>query len=78
MIAFGKKVIDTRRRSATLPHFDEVVIVRAIGWQDPDNTIKIAKERGCKVGVYYNEAQKYHANQYTHNEAQPRSQTRDG
>jgi glycosyltransferase involved in cell wall biosynthesis len=36
------------------PYFDEVVIVRAIGNQEPDNTLKIAKKRGCITGEYFN------------------------
>jgi glycosyltransferase involved in cell wall biosynthesis len=36
------------------PHFDELVIVRAIGNQSPDRTLEIAKERGCIVGEYLN------------------------
>lgn len=36
------------------PHFDEVVMVRAIGNQDPDNTLSIAESRGCIVGEYFN------------------------
>lgn len=35
-------------------HFDEVVIVRAIGNQIPDSTLEIAKSRGCVVAEYYN------------------------
>ncbi len=44
-----------------LDHFqhlaDEIVVVRAIGNQKPDNTIEIAKARGCIVGEYFNAAQ---------------------
>jgi glycosyltransferase involved in cell wall biosynthesis len=36
------------------PHFDEVVIVRAIGTAEPDRTLEIAKERGCITGEYLN------------------------
>ena len=36
------------------PFFDEVVIVRAIGNQEPDGTLDIAINRGCKVGEYFN------------------------
>lgn len=36
------------------PHFDEVVIVRAIGAQQADNTLRIAQDRGCVVGEYMN------------------------
>lgn len=36
------------------PHFDEVVVVRAIGSQDADMTLEIAQERGCIVGEYLN------------------------
>lgn len=37
------------------PYFDEVVMVRAIGNQEPDKTLNIAKERGCITGEYINE-----------------------
>jgi glycosyltransferase involved in cell wall biosynthesis len=33
---------------------DTVVVVRAIGSQPPDNTLTIAKDRGCIVGEYRN------------------------
>jgi hypothetical protein len=36
------------------PHFDEIVMVRAIGNQQPDRTIEIAEARGCKTGEYLN------------------------
>lgn len=36
------------------PHFDEVVIVRAIGTLEPDQTLNIAKRRGCIIGEYRN------------------------
>jgi glycosyltransferase involved in cell wall biosynthesis len=36
------------------PYFDEVVMVRAIGNQEPDKTIEIAEARGCVIGAYYN------------------------
>ena len=35
-------------------HFDEVVIVRAIGNQEPDGTLEIAQKRGCITGEYSN------------------------
>ena len=35
-------------------HVDSVSVVRAIGNQDPDKTLEIAKERGCLVGEYCN------------------------
>jgi glycosyltransferase involved in cell wall biosynthesis len=35
-------------------HFDEVVIVRAIGNQEPDCTLDIAQSRGCIIGEYFN------------------------
>jgi len=42
-----------------LDHFqhlaDEIVVVRACGYNEPDNTLQIAKERGCIVGEYFNE-----------------------
>ena len=37
------------------PHFDEVVMVRAIGNQQPDKTLEIAKARGCYTEEYLNE-----------------------
>ena len=36
------------------PYVDEVVMVRAIGNQEPDKTLDIAKERGCIIGEYHN------------------------
>jgi len=36
------------------PHFDELIIVRAIGTLEPDDTIDIAKARGCITGEYFN------------------------
>ena len=35
-------------------HFDEVIIVRAIGNQDPDGTLDIAQKRGCITDEYFN------------------------
>jgi tetratricopeptide (TPR) repeat protein len=40
--------------NAFQPHFDEVVIVRAIGSKPPDKTLEIAAGRGCVVGEYRN------------------------
>jgi len=40
------------------PHFDEIVMVRAIGNQEPDNTLCMANKRGCKCGTYYNGTRK--------------------
>jgi len=37
-----------------LPHVDSLSVVRAIGNQEPDKTLEIAKERGCLVGEYLN------------------------
>jgi glycosyltransferase involved in cell wall biosynthesis len=41
-----------------LDHFqgvaDEVIVVRAIGNQQPDKTLEIAESRGCKTGEYWN------------------------
>jgi hypothetical protein len=37
-----------------MPLVDETVVVRAIGAQDPDRTLDVAKERGCIVGEYLN------------------------
>jgi glycosyltransferase involved in cell wall biosynthesis len=36
------------------PHFDEVIIVRAIGNQAADETLDIAKSRGCVTGEHLN------------------------
>jgi len=36
------------------PMGDEVIVVRAIGNQEPDNTLKIAKKHGCEIGEYLN------------------------
>lgn len=42
-----------------LDHFqhlaDEIVVVRACGDQDPDNTLRIAQDRGCIIGEYFNQ-----------------------
>ena len=38
------------------PHVDEVVIVRATGSLDPDQTLAIAKRRGCLTDHYLNAA----------------------
>jgi glycosyltransferase involved in cell wall biosynthesis len=37
-----------------LPHVDSLSVVRAIGNQEPDKTLEIAKQRGCLVGEYRN------------------------
>ena len=41
-----------------LDHFehlaDEIIMVRAIGNQEPDRTLDIAEDRGCKTGEYQN------------------------
>lgn len=34
---------------------DDIVIIRAIGAQKPDETLKIAKKLGCHTGHYFNE-----------------------
>jgi len=36
------------------PHFDEIVMVRAIGNQYPDRTMEAAKHRGCRIAYYEN------------------------
>lgn len=36
------------------PHFDEIIVVRAIGNQTPDTTLEIARSRGCKCAEYHN------------------------
>ena len=36
------------------PHFDEIVMVRAIGNQEPDGTLEIARNKGCVTGQYEN------------------------
>ena len=33
---------------------DTVIVVRAIGGQEPDDTLDIAKKRGCITDEYYN------------------------
>jgi glycosyltransferase involved in cell wall biosynthesis len=38
------------------PHFDEVVMVRAIGNQLADKTLEIARDRGCRFNEYNNAA----------------------
>lgn len=38
------------------PLFDEIILVRAIGNQQPDRTLAIARERGCIVQEYHNAA----------------------
>lgn len=40
-------------------HFDEVVIVRAIGNQLPDKTLVIAKKRGCITHEYFNKRKEW-------------------
>lgn len=38
------------------PHFDEVVMVRATGWQvESDKTLSVANSRGCITGDYWND-----------------------
>jgi predicted O-methyltransferase YrrM len=37
------------------PHFDEVVMVRAVGNQSPDRTLEIAAGRGCSISEYVND-----------------------
>jgi hypothetical protein len=45
------------------PHFDEIVMVRATGWQvESDETLSIAKSRGCITGEYWNDPK----NQWPH------------
>jgi hypothetical protein len=45
------------------PHFDEVVMVRATGWQvESDKTLAIAKQRGCITAEYWNDP----ANKWPH------------
>ena len=36
------------------PHFDEIVMVRAIGNQSADRTMEAAKHRGCRIAYYEN------------------------
>lgn len=46
-----------------LDHFegvaDEIIVIRAIGNQEPDGTLDIAKARGCKTGEYTNRNSKF-------------------
>jgi hypothetical protein len=37
-----------------LPLVDELIVVRAIGNQEPDKTLEIAATRGCVTGEYFN------------------------
>ena len=40
---------------AFMPVADEVIVVRATGWQvESDKTLSIAKKRGCRAGEYWN------------------------
>lgn len=53
-IAGNCENVITRFLDTFQPHFDEVIIVRAIGNQEPDRTIEIATRRGCVTGEYFN------------------------
>lgn len=37
-----------------MPVADEVIVVRAIGDQEPDETLEIARDRGCIIDEYFN------------------------
>ena len=36
------------------PHVDEIIVIRAIGAQEPDESLETARSRGCMVGEYVN------------------------
>lgn len=40
------------------PWFDEIIVVRAIGSQEPDETMQIAKDRRCITSVYHNQPER--------------------
>ena len=44
----------TRFLKSFRPLADEIVVVRAIGGQEPDRTLEIAKSLGCRVTEYHN------------------------
>jgi len=41
------------------PLADEIIVVRAIGNQEPDQTLQIAEDRGCRVSEYRNFMQEW-------------------
>jgi len=45
--------------TAFMPVADEVIVVRAIGNQEADGTLRIAKSRGCIKGEYLNQDSKF-------------------
>jgi len=45
--------------TAFMPVADEVIVVRATGWQvESDKTLAIAKKKGCRTGEYWNNPEK--------------------
>lgn len=60
-----------------LDHFqplaDEIIIVRAIGNQEPDRTMAIAEAKGCLVGEYYNYGHAYNGGYGYKDEANKRT-----
>jgi glycosyltransferase involved in cell wall biosynthesis len=54
-IAGNEELVVDRFLDTFQPHFDEVIIVRAIGNQKPDRTIDIARRRGCVICEYLNQ-----------------------
>jgi len=53
-IAGNEELVVDRFLDTFQPHFDEVIIVRAIGNQKPDRTVDIARRRGCVICEYIN------------------------
>ena len=53
-IAGNEESIITRFLDSFQPHFDEVVMVQAIGKQPSDKTGEIVFERGCRTAIYFN------------------------
>lgn len=54
MIAGNESVHIARALDSAFSVTDTVIVVRAIGGQDPDDTLNIAKQRGCITDEYYN------------------------
>lgn len=49
----AERYID-RWLDAFQPHVDEIILIRAIGNQEPDRTLDIAQQSGCIIGEYRN------------------------
>jgi tetratricopeptide (TPR) repeat protein len=54
MIAGNEERLISRALDAAFSVTPHVVVVRAIGGQTPDQTLEIARQRGCIVGEYHN------------------------